>query len=243
MPSAETQADRAGAVAILEDAPGWEPIAQYLDAAAYEVRRAHDEKELDQLLSGAPVDAVLMDIRAQRGDRFLYCEQLSRLYSASILVVGSSHEVADKVVALELGADDYIEAPCNPRELLARLRSVARGRAVQRQPLAPLQPVYRFGGWSLDLFNQDVRTPQGQRVRLSPSEFSLLRAFVCTSQRLLSRRELMTVVKCNPARATERAIDVLMSRLRKKLSDTEQGLFRTVRNEGYIMMAKVERTV
>ena len=241
MSSADPRVDCAGAVAILEDAPGWRPIAHYLDAAAYEVRLAQDEAGLDRLLSSERVDAVLMDIRPLNGDRFLYCQQLSRQYSASILVVGSSHDVTDKVVALELGADDYIEAPCNPRELVARLKSITRGRAAHRRQPAPLRRIYRFGGWSLDLFSQEVTTPQGRAVLLSPGEFSLLRAFVSTSQRIVSRPELMTAISADPANAKDRAVDVLMSRLRRKLSDSNGVLFRTIRNQGYVMMVEVER--
>ena len=242
MPSADPRADCVGAVAILDDAPSWRPIARYLDAAAYDVRLAQDEAELDRLLGSERVDAVLMDVRPPQGDRFLYCQQLSRQYSASILVVGSSHDVTDKVVALELGADDYIEAPCNPRELVARLKSITRGRAAHRRRPAHLQRIYRFGGWSLDLFSQEVTTPQGRAVPLSPSEFSLMRAFVTTSQRIVSRAELMAAIEIDPADVKARAIDVLMSRLRRKLSESGGVLFRTIRNQGYVMMVEVDRS-
>lgn len=232
----------ADAVAILDDGPAWTPIAHYLAASDYAVRRAPDEAGLELVLSDERIDVVLLDVQPPRGDRFTYCQQLSRQYAASILVVGSSSDVADKVVALELGADDYIEAPCNPRELLARIRSVARGRAASRRRAPPLRQVLRFGAWSLDVIRQQVTTPQGVVVALSPGEFSLLRVFVSTSPRIVPRRELIAALAADPARPQDRAVDVLMSRLRRKLSGADEVLFRTVRNQGYLLMADVAET-
>jgi len=235
----EVLTEGAGRVAILEDTPSWRQIADYLSRAAYLVQLARDEAALHELLATTSIDAVLLDVQSPRGSRFLCCEQVSRLYAVAVLVVGSSHDISDKIVSLEIGADDYIEAPCNLRELLARIRSVIRGRAAARR--AVRSPIYRIGPWRLDIVSREVRTPDNQQVHLSPHEFSLLRAFVSAPNRMFSRHELIELVGQEPAGVTERAVDVLVSRLRKKLADPTRQMFKTVRNEGYVMTAEVER--
>jgi len=150
-------------------------------------------------------------------------------------------EDTDRIVGLEVGADDYVSKPCNPRELLARVRAVLR-RTEQRAADAPATAGCEFSGWKLDLVKRELRSPQGVVVHLSSGEFGLLRAFVEHPQRVLTRDQLLELARGPASEAFDRAIDVQISRLRRKLDDGGgQDLIRTVRNEGYMFTAKVKR--
>jgi two-component system OmpR family response regulator len=149
----------------------------------------------------------------------------------------------DRVLGLELGADDYLPKPCNPRELLARVRAVLRRRGEPHKGETDLGAQCEFAGWRLDLVRRELRSPDGVVVNLSGGEFSLLRAFVERPQRVLTRDQLLDLARGPDSDAYDRAIDVQISRLRRKLDDGGSGaeLIRTVRNEGYMFMAKVNR--
>jgi two-component system OmpR family response regulator len=147
-------------------------------------------------------------------------------------------------VGLELGADDYLAKPCNPRELLARVRAVMRRRREPRPPEDMLGAACEFAGWRLDLVRHELRSPQGVVVNLSSGEFSLLRAFVERPQRVLTRDQLLEFARGPQSDAFDRAIDVQISRLRRKLEDSGGAveLIRTVRSEGYIFTPRVTRS-
>jgi two-component system OmpR family response regulator len=150
-------------------------------------------------------------------------------------------EDTDRIVGLELGADDYLAKPCNPRELLARIRAVLR-RAEARSS-GGVGASCEFAGWALDLVRRELRSPQGVVVNLSSGEFSLLRVFVERPQRVLTRDQLLELARGPDSDAFDRAIDVQISRLRRKLDDGGGGqdLIRTIRNEGYMFTPKVRR--
>jgi two-component system OmpR family response regulator len=152
-------------------------------------------------------------------------------------------EETDRIVGLELGADDYLPKPCNPRELLARVRAVLRRRGEARNGETPVGAECEFAGWRFDLLRRELRSPDGVVVNLSGGEFSLLRAFVEHPQRVLTRDELLDIARGPDSDAYDRAIDVQISRLRRKLEDGRGGteLIRTVRNEGYMFMTRVQR--
>ena len=152
----------------------------------------------------------------------------------------------DRSIGLELGADDYLAKPCTPRELLARVRAVLRRR--REGPSGELGAWCEFGGWRLDLVARELCSPSGAAVMLSGGEFSLLRAFVEHPQRVLTRDQLLEYARGPESDAYDRAIDVQISRLRRKLDEGAPGeaaaggdLIRTIRNEGYMLMARVTR--
>jgi two-component system OmpR family response regulator len=152
-------------------------------------------------------------------------------------------EETDRIVGLELGADDYLPKPCNPRELLARIRAVLRRRQEPRGGDDAMGAACEFAGWRLDLVRRELRSPQSVVVNLSSGEFSLLRAFVERPQRVLTRDQLLDLARGRDSDAYDRAIDVQISRLRRKLDDGGGSeLIRTIRSEGYMFTAKVVRT-
>ena len=152
-------------------------------------------------------------------------------------------EETDRIVGREIGADDYLPKPCNPRELLARVRAVLRRRQEPKGADDALGAGCEFAGWRLDLVRRELRSPQEVIVGLSSGEFNLLRAFVERPQRVLTRDRLLDLARGPDSDAYDRAIDVQISRLRKKLDDGTGApeLIRTVRNEGYMFTAKVTK--
>jgi two-component system OmpR family response regulator len=146
------------------------------------------------------------------------------------------------LVILEVGADDYLAKPCNPRELLARVRAVLRRRPMGGAHDAETGQLYEFAGWRLDILRRDLRDPTGIFIELSDGEFALLRSFVQHPQRVLSRDQLLDYAHGGEREVYDRAIDSQISRLRRKLNDRGNvELIRTIRNEGYMLLPKVVR--
>ena len=242
MPRMETRLDtsvapgQAGArILMVDDDPGIrDVVSDFLGRHGYQVVTAGDAAEMEQELERGPVDLIVLDVMLPGEDGLAICRRLAVAPSPPIIMLSAMGEDTDRIVGLELGADDYLAKPCNPRELLARVRAVLR-RAEQRG---------QFAGWRLDLVRRELRSPQGVVVNLSSGEFSLLRAFVERPQRVLTRDQLLEFARGPDSDAFDRAIDVQISRLRRKLDDGGGGqdLIRTIRNEGYMFTAKVKRT-
>jgi two-component system OmpR family response regulator len=156
-----------------------------------------------------------------------------------IVMLSAMGEDTDRIVGLELGADDYLAKPCNPRELLARVRAVLRR---PREDDAPAGAALDFDGWRLDLVRRELRRPDGEAVTLSAGEFGLLRAFAERPGRGLTRDQLLEAARGADADVFDRAMDVQISRLRKKLDDgSGKDLIATVRGEGYRFDARVRK--
>ncbi len=159
-----------------------------------------------------------------------------------MIILSALGSDTDRIIGLEVGADDYLAKPCNPRELLARVRAVLRrSGSVEPVKTEDARP-YGFAGWRLDVTRRDLRDPTGIFINLSDGEFSLLRAFVEHPQRILSRDQLLDLVHGGRAEVYDRAIDTQISRLRRKLNDrAQEEMIRTVRNEGYMLLPRVSR--
>jgi two-component system OmpR family response regulator len=159
-----------------------------------------------------------------------------------VIILSAMGDDTDRIVGLELGADDYLPKPCNPRELLARIKAVLRRRNDVRRDLS-LHAECEFAGWRLDLVRRELKSPDGHMVSLSSGEFTLLRVMVERPQRILTRDQLLEMARGPESEAYDRAIDVQISRLRRKLNDGDSGLelIRTIRNEGYVFSAQVTR--
>ncbi|MEO8114836.1 MAG: response regulator [Phenylobacterium sp.] len=245
----ELQTDMATAgarILMVDDDPGIrDVVSDFLGKHGYRVDTAGDAYEMEQALERGPVDLIVLDVMLPGEDGLAICRRLAGGTDAGppIIMLSAMGEDTDRIVGLELGADDYLAKPCNPRELLARVRAVLR-RAEQRSSGGGSTAGCEFAGWRLDLVRRELRSPQGVVVNLSSGEFSLLRAFVERPQRVLTRDQLLEFARGPDSDAFDRAIDVQISRLRRKLDDGGGGhdLIRTIRNEGYMFTAKVKRT-
>ncbi|NBB64969.1 response regulator [Pseudomonas sp. ODNR1LW] len=182
-------------------------------------------------------DLVILDVMMPGEDGLSICRRIQG--AVPVLIASARGEPMDRVVGLEVGADDYISKPFEPRELTARIRALLRRRD---RSLAP-QPARRlsFDGWRLDLASRALTDTDGHGVELTAGEFDLLAAFVRRPQQVLSRDDIMDVLKGRQADVFDRSIDIQVSRLRRKLGDDprEPRLIRTVRNAGYLFAADV----
>jgi two-component system OmpR family response regulator len=230
-------------ILMVDDDPGiLDVVSDFLGKHGYSVDTAGDAREMEAALERGPVDLIVLDVMLPGEDGLAICRRLTGTDGPPIIMLSAMGEDTDRIVGLELGADDYLSKPCNPRELLARVRAVLR-RAEQRGTASGIGAGCEFAGWRLDLVRRELRSPPGVVVNLSSGEFSLLRAFVERPQRVLTRDQLLEFARGPDSEAFDRAIDVQISRLRRKLDDGGGGqdLIRTIRNEGYMFTAKVKR--
>lgn len=221
---------------------------EFLGRHGYSVALASNAVEMDQqLLDGKP-DLLILDLMMPGEHGLSICRRMADA-RLPIIVLSAAGEETDRVVGLELGADDYLPKPCSPRELLARVRAVLRRSDANQPPYqmsnAPvgLSEVAIFEGWRLDISSRELRAPDDVLVNLSSGEFALLRAFLDHPQRILTRDQLLDYARGRETYAYDRAIDTQVSRLRKKLESYQRGadLIKTVRNEGYIFTPLVRR--
>jgi two-component system OmpR family response regulator len=230
-------------ILMVDDDPGIrDVVSDFLGRHGYQVETAGDSREMEQALERGPIDLIVLDVMLPGEDGLAICRRLAVGEGPPIIMLSAMGEDTDRIVGLELGADDYLSKPCNPRELLARVRAVLR-RAELRGQASSSSAGCEFAGWRFDLVRRELRSPQGVVVNLSSGEFSLLRTFVERPQRVLTRDQLLEFARGPDSDAFDRAIDVQISRLRRKLDDGGGGqdLIRTIRNEGYMFTAKVKR--
>ena len=231
-------------ILMVDDDPGIrDVISDFLGQHGFVVEAAGDAAQMEAVLARTSVDLIVLDVMLPGEDGLAICRRMASSNGPAIIMLTAMGEETDRIVGLELGADDYLPKPCNPRELLARVRAVLRRRREPRTAEAELGADCEFAGWRLDLLRRELRSPQGVIVNLSSGEFTLLRAFVERPQRILTRDRLLDLARGPDNDAYDRAIDVQISRLRKKLDDGAGGqeLIRTIRNEGYVFTAKVQR--
>jgi two-component system OmpR family response regulator len=230
-------------ILMVDDDPGIrDVVSDFLGRHGYRVETAADGREMDEVLDRGPVDLVVLDIMLPGEDGLTICRRLAGAEAPPpIIMLSAMGEDTDRIIGLEVGADDYLPKPCNPRELLARVRAVLR--RVEQRPIGGSGVTgCEFAGWRLDLVRRELRSPPGVVVNLSSGEFGLLRAFVEHPQRVLTRDQLLELARGPASEAFDRAIDVQISRLRRKLDDGGgQDLIRTVRNEGYLFTPRVKR--
>jgi two-component system OmpR family response regulator len=195
-----------------------------------------------------PVKLVLQDRCERLDERLLVglslCRDLRSKSATPIIMLTAMGEETDRIVGLEMGADDYLPKPFNPRELLARIKAVMR-RAAGLPPSDPAErgKVLRFAGWTFDLGRRHLESPMGEAVELSTGEFELLVAFVERPQRVLSRDQLLDLARGRAAAPFDRSIDVQVSRLRRKIETDPKApqIITTVRGGGYVFTPAVER--
>ena len=218
-----------------------ELLRLYLEKEGFEVVMAHDGEEAVAKFESEKPSLILLDIMMPKLDGWQVCRQIRQKSDCPIIMLTAKGETFDKVLGLELGADDYLSKPFEPRELLARIRTVLRrteGSARRDQPeTTPLQ----FAGWLLDRSARHLVAPDGVVVSLSGTEYRLLEIFLQNPQRVLSRDELLERTQGRNAVPYDRSIDVQISRLRTRLRDNgrEPQLIKTVRGDGYVLATDV----
>ena len=219
-------------------------LGDYLGRNGYRVSTAADGNEMWHLLESSAPDLVVLDVMLPGTDGIELCRQLRARGDLPVVMLTARGDETDRVVGLELGADDYLPKPFNPRELLARIKSVLRRtRAIPPNLRRPARaPRYRFAGWTLDPVTHQLTAADGVLVALSGAEYRLLLTFLEHAGAVLSRDQLLDLTRGRDATPFDRSIDVQVSRLRQKLRDDarEPEIIRTVRSEGYVLAAHVD---
>lgn len=217
-------------------------LGRYLADQGFRASLAADAREFYAKLTVEKFDLAVIDVLLPDASGLDLCRYVRQRHpQLPVILVTALREEVDRIIGLELGADDYIGKPFNPRELVARMRAVLR-----RSSGTPATEVsaasYRFAGLVADLASRSVAAPDGSPVDLTGAEFDLLRVFLDRPGRVLSRDQLLDLTQGRETSPFGRSIDVLMSRIRKKLGErTEATLFMTVRNGGYQLTVPVER--
>jgi two-component system OmpR family response regulator len=230
-------------IVIVDDQPEiCELVYNYLSGEGYRVSTANDGPSMRRIMQQYEVDLVLLDIQLPGDDGLSLARQLRAVSDIGIIILTGRGETVDRIIGLEMGADDYLPKPFHLRELLARVKSVlrrasARGEASKAPPQSAV-----FNGWKLDLTSRELKAPSGEEVRLTTGEFDLLAAFVGNANQVLSRDRLLDLARNRESGPFDRTIDVQVGRLRKKLEDDPQNpsLIKTVRGSGYIFTASVD---
>ncbi|HEX8625868.1 MAG TPA: response regulator [Allosphingosinicella sp.] len=232
----EAGAEQGDLVLLVEDDPEIRQlIGDYLAQHGFRVAAAANGARMDRLIAAERPALIVLDLMLPGEDGLAICRRLSAA-RIPVIMLSALGEETDRVVGLELGADDYLAKPCSPRELLARIRAVLRRHEGAEQSGAAL---YRFAGWSFDPRRRELSSPEGVAVALSSGESRLLGAFLERPLRVLSRDQLLDLARGPGADVFDRAIDVQVSRLRKKLADRGGGdLIVTVRSEGYMLAVR-----
>lgn len=224
-------------VVVVDDDPDLRSlIGGFLQEHEFDVSTAADTACLDARLGQGPVDLILLDVMMPGEDGLSVLRRLKGPNRPGIIVLSAMGDDVDRIEGLELGADDYLAKPCNPRELLARVRAVLRRR--QEALAAPPRRNQRFGGWTLDVIARRLTHTSAAPTQLTDAEFRVLSALLDAPQTVLSRDQLLDAAHGETADVFDRAIDVTISRLRRKLDP--ENIIRTVRNEGYMFAAKPE---
>jgi two-component system, OmpR family, response regulator len=221
-----------------------EVVQQYLSSEGYRVSVANDGGGMRRVMDGAEVDLVILDLMLPGEDGLTLARQLREESTVGIIILTGRGETVDRIIGLEMGADDYLPKPFHLRELLARVKSVLRRASSRAQKEKPsgARARARFAGWHLDLSTRELVSPDGGEVRLTTGEFDLLAAFVNNANQVLSRDRLLDLARNREAGPFDRTIDVQVGRLRRKLEPDPQKptMIKTVRGTGYIFTPTVE---
>ncbi len=228
-------------VVVEDDADIRELIAAQLNRERLQITAVGSVAALLAALDEREADLIILDLNLPDGDGVEVCKTLrAQGYQGAIMMVTARNSALDRVLGLELGADDYLAKPFEPRELLARVRNLLRRSRLIDEGIPRTARFARFGPWRLDLNHRRLVTDDERLVMLSSAEFRLLSQFIDAANRVLSREELAP--ERSATVAYDRTIDIRVSRLRQKLSGLPGGedLILTVRNEGYILPGPVE---
>jgi two-component system OmpR family response regulator len=215
-------------------------LAEYLERNGFRASMLPDGRDVMRMLEQKAIDLVVLDLMLPGVDGLTLCREVRLRSRVPVLILSARGEDVDRIVGLEMGADDYLAKPFHPRELLARIRAILSRAGSSEAP--PEAEEYHFDRFRLDMLRRVLCRDDGEEVSLTGSEFELLAIFLARPNRVLSRDTLVELTQGREAPAYDRSIDVRVSRLRQALGDSrENKLLKTVYGEGYVLTAKVER--
>ena len=232
----------AAAILVVDDDPAIRAmVCEYLDSMGFACQPAGDGRAMDEALARRAFDLVVLDINLPGKDGLALCRDLRARSRLPVIMLTARGDAIDRILGLEMGADDYLAKPFEPRELVARIRNVLRRHAAPDAPDLLSLPPRRahFNGWTLDLERRQLVNPAGTVVMLSGADFRFLKVFVDRPNAVISRDELAQMNRL--LEPSDRFVDLHISRLRAKLGDDGRapGLIKTVRNEGYVLACPV----
>ena len=231
--------DAASLLVVDDDGEILSLVAKFLRSNGFRVHTARNGVEMTEALKRAHVDLIVLDLMLPGTNGLDLCRNLRRTSAIPVVMLTAKGDDIDRIIGLEVGADDYLPKPFNPRELLARINAVLRrSRASPSADRAGRG--FAFDGWRLDTLKRELTNPAGVVVDLSTGEYDLLLAFLEAPQRVLSRDFLLDAARNRTAEAFDRTIDVQVSRLRRKIGGPAD-LIKTVRGAGYMFTADVSR--
>ncbi|HKX92510.1 MAG TPA: response regulator [Sphingomicrobium sp.] len=240
-----TDGTRTRLLLVDDEAALREPLAEYLSRQGFDVSAVQSAAEARGHLRDHAPDLILLDIMMPGEDGLSLCRHLVESKAIPTILLTARGEATDRIVGLEIGADDYVVKPFEPRELVARIRSVLR-RAGRTTTAAPAEEeVYEFEGWTLDPLKRRLIDPEGASVAISSVEFRLLMAFLDHPRQVLDRDRLLDMVQGREAHLFDRAVDNQVSRLRRKIEVDSRNpqLIQTVWGGGYMLASDVRRTI
>ncbi len=219
-------------------------LGDYLRRNGLRTTAVADGKAMWSALETERIDLVVLDLMLPGEDGLTLCRRLRADSDLPVIMLTARGDETDRIVGLEMGADDYVPKPFSPRELLARIKVVLRrSRSLPRNLRPEEARLMRFAGWTLDTAARNLLSPDGVVVALSGAEYRLLRVLLTHPNRVLSRDQLMDLTRGREAEPFDRSIDVQVSRLRQRLGDDpkDPALIKTVRGEGYVLATQVSR--
>jgi two-component system OmpR family response regulator len=219
-------------------------VIALLTREGFEAGGCRTAEDYDRLAQRRRIDLAILDIMLPGEDGLSLCRRLRAVGEVPVLMVTAKGDDIDRIVGLEIGADDYLPKPFNPRELVARVRAIVRRtRGAPRLATQQSPDIYLFAGWRLDAGAHELRDPDGATIDLTGAEFDLLLTFATHPQRVLNRDQLLDWTRGRNAAPFDRSVDVQLSRLRRKLENHPSGfnLIKTVRGGGYLLSAVVEK--
>jgi two-component system, OmpR family, response regulator len=233
-------------VLVVDDDPDVRDIVERcLVDAGYKVWTCGEGGTVLDLIQEHNINLAIVDLMLPDTDGLTLTRSLKEHSTIGVIILSGRGDTTEKIIGLEIGADDYLAKPFEPRELLARVRSVLR-RLVQPSPTASSveTSAFSFEGWNLDISARTLTSPEGGPIELSSGEFNLLKAFVEHPNRVLSRDQLLDFTHANDTPAFDRSVDVRVGRVRKKIEPDPQNpqYIKTIRNSGYMFAANVTRT-
>jgi two-component system OmpR family response regulator len=216
-------------------------LCGFLRKRGFRINVAEDGTQMTAVLRETAIDLIILDIMLPGQNGLELCQEIRTRSRTPIIMLTAIAETADRIVGLEVGADDYIAKPFDPHELLARIKAVLRRHENPHaaQPIQDVPRLYHFAGWMLDVDRRRLVDPKGVRVELTQAEFNLLKILVGSKQRVLSRQQLSDFAG-GDMESFDRSVDILVSRLRRKLYDNprDPGMILTVRGGGYQFVAE-----